>query len=391
MQTVKSILAVSFLVNAAAGASIFVVFRWVADQDPPAESVQLGLISALGSLSYLLACQLVSRLGPQLVGRRMLTCGLVVGIVSLLLLTVSRKLWATYFLWPAFVTSWSLLFPSLMGSLRYGRSGRNLRSVLFLFCVSWMSGLTFGAYFGSKLYGASAGRVGGSYVYLVNIGIHLICLLWLYLPEQKQKSVRIAPGPEEAEQLDADLARVFMGMGWLGNILLMLCMVVVLNLFNKVATDLGVRPEVHGWLVVALRGAGLATAGLMFCSVHWHQRWWSFLLAEGLAVVGLCVIGLTSDYWLFMLGFVLVGVMAGHNYYAGVYYSLSSVSAHDAIGQRARAAINESFFPVGALFGAGLGGFAGWYWVRMPYFLAAGVVLLIFVVQMNMLRKSRCA
>ena len=94
MQSVKSILAITFLVDATFGASMFVVFRWVGDQDPPAESVQLGLISALGSLSYLLACRLVSRSGPRLAGRRMPVCGLLIGIVCLVLLTANQKLWA---------------------------------------------------------------------------------------------------------------------------------------------------------------------------------------------------------------------------------------------------------------------------------------------------------
>ena len=389
MQSVKSILAITFLVDATFGASMFVLFRWVADQDPPAESIQLGLISALGSLTYLISCHLVSRLGPKLMGRRMPTCGLLIGMASLVLLTLSQELWAAYVLWPVLVASFALLFPGLTGSVRYGRSGSRLRSALFLFCIAWMSGVTLGAYFGSKLYGISPGRVGGSYVYLVNIGIQLICLLLLYLPGQGQKSVQVEAQSEEAEQLDARLARVFLSVGWLGNILVMVCMAVLLNLFNKVATDLGLRSEAHGWLVVAIRGAALAIAGLMFCSVYWHRRWWSFLLAESLAVLGLCLVGLTSDYWLFMLGFILVGIMMGHNYYAGVYYSLSSVSAHDAIGQRARAAINESFFPLGALLGAGLGGLAGWYWVRLPYFLAAGAVLGVFAIQMNILRKNK--
>ncbi len=286
---------------------MFVIFRWVADQDPPAESVQLGLISVLGSLSYLLACRLVSRLGPRLAGRRMPVCGLLIGIVCLVLLTANQKLWAMYVLCPVLGVSGALLFPSLTGSIRYGRSGQNLRSVLFLFCLAGMSGITFGAYFGSKLYGMSAVRVGGSYVYLVNIGIQLICLL-LYLRGQRQKSLQVAPGPEETEQVETGLARVFMGIGWLGNILVMVCTAVLLNLFNKVATDLGFKPEVHGWLVVAIRGASLATAALMFYSIYWHHRWWSFLLAEGLAVAGLCLVGLTGDYWLFMLGLLFVGV-----------------------------------------------------------------------------------
>ncbi len=251
-----------------------------------------------------------------------------------------------------------------------------------------MSGITFGVYFGSKLYGMSAVRVGGSYVYLVNIGIQLICLL-IYLRGPRQESVQVASQPQDAEQVEENLARVFMGIGWLGNILVMVCTAVLLKLFNKVITDLGVKPEAHGLLVVAIGGASLGTAALMFYSIHWHHRWWSFLLVEGLAVAGLCLVGLTGDYWLFMLGFVLVGIMMGHNYYAGIYYSLRSVSSHDAIGQRSRAAMNESFFPVGSLLGAGLGGLAGWYWVRLPYFMAAGAVLVIFAIQMHMLKKSR--
>ena len=103
------------------------------------------------------------------------------------------------------------------------------------------------------------------------------------------------------------------------------------------------------------------------------------------------LVGTTDNYWVFMLGFIFVGIMMGHNYYAGVYYTLSSVSAGDPTGQRSKAATNETFFSIGAIGGAALGGLAGLYYVRLPYFLAAAVVVLIFAVQMNMLRKARAS
>jgi hypothetical protein len=59
---------------------------------------------------------------------------------------------------------------------------------------------------------------------------------------------------------------------------------------------------------------------------------------------GWCLIGITKDYWLFMIGFALAGITLGHNYYVGVYYSLTSVSSDDATGQRTRVALNESYF-----------------------------------------------
>ena len=107
------------------------------------------------------------------------------------------------------------------------------------------------------------------------------------------------------------------------------------------------------------------------------------------AVVGMCILGLANDYWLFVLGFVLCGIMVGHNYYAGVYYSLNSVSSTDAAGQRGKAAMNESFFPMGAIIGAGLGGLAGWFSVRLPYFLAAATVVTVLIFQLNTIRKAR--
>ncbi len=57
--------------------------------------------------------------------------------------------------------------------------------------------------------------------------------------------------------------------------------------------------------------------------------------------------------------------------------------------QRGRAATNESFFPVGAIVGAAFGGLAGWFWVRLPYFLAAGAVVVVLIIQLNTLRKAR--
>jgi len=315
--------------------------------------------------------------------------GIVISIAALVLLNLNGSVWAMYLLWPMLLGSWPLIFASITGWIRYGRSGKALRATLFLFCIAWMSGITFGAYLGSRLYALDGPDIGLRYVYLACIGIYLMSLLLLWVSGRKPRS-RQAPIAQEApREVDSKLAGAFMRVGWLGNILLMLCGVVLFNLFNKLATDLGIPPTAHGWLVVVYRTAALITAGMMIMFLFWHHRWWSFLLAQGMAVAGLCLVGTTSDYWVFMVGFVLCGIMMGHNYYAGVYYSLNSVSSSDATGQRVRAAINESFFPLGAMVGAGLGGLAGWFWVRLPYFLAAAAVVVVLIIQLNTLSKAR--
>ena len=391
MPGVRVILTITFLTNCACGASYFAVFRWVAEKDPSATSLQLGLIAALGSLGYLVSCRLIPRLGSRLEGRVLPGLGLVIGLISFALLAMNRRVWTMYLLWPVLMLSWVPLFVSLTGWMRYGRSGRALRSGLLLFCMAWMSAVVFGTFLGSRIYGLAGGDAGASFVYLVNFGIYLVCLALLCLPGRKSKISKEEIDKDQEEHVNTNVASAFMRMGWVGNVAVMVCGIILINLFNKVATDLQFRPESHGWLLVCYRTSMLITTVVMAMLLVWHYRWWSFLVAEGLAIVGLCLIGITGDYWLFMLGFILAGIMIGHNYYAGVYYSLTSVSSGDSRGQRGRAALNESYFSIGSIVGAGLGGLVGWYSVRLPYFLVAGIILVALCVQMNMLRKSRSA
>lgn len=390
LPSMRVLLTLSFMVQVAAGSVFFGLFRWVADKNPPAESLQLGLIGALGSLTYLLFCRLIARLSTYLEGTKMPTLGIMMNVVTLLLLSMNGSVWAIYLLCPMLMGSWALIFPSIVGWLRYGRSGKALRAALFLLCIVWMSGVTLGTFLGSRLYALNGPDTGVRYVYWASIGVYLICLLLLLVsgrkPRAKQESI-IRELPEE--EVDSKLAVAFMRVGWLGNILLMICGAVLFNLFNNLATDLGIPPTAHGWLFIAFRVAALITAGLMIVSFFWHHHWWGYLLAQGATFVGLCIVGLASDYWLFVLGFTLCGIMMGHNYYAGFYYSLNSVSSSDAMGQRGRSAMNESFFSVGAIVGAGLGGLAGLLWVRLPYFLAAVAVVVVFIIQLNTIRKAR--
>ena len=152
LPSVRVILIVAVLVEVAAGTVLFGLFRWVADKNPPAESLQLGLIGAAGSLAYLLMCLLVSRRGSFLQGRKMPVLGIAISIAALVLLSMNRSIWAMYFLWPMLLGSWALIFPSFTGWLRFGRSGKALRHVIFLFCIAWLSGITLGTFLGSRLY-----------------------------------------------------------------------------------------------------------------------------------------------------------------------------------------------------------------------------------------------
>ena len=330
------VLILVFLLDTAVGAVWFTIFRWIGDQNPPAEALQLGLVGAWGSLVFMLVCLYVARLGDHLRGLRMPILGIAISMVAVVLLTVNRSVWGMYVLWPLLFSSWSLIFPSITGWVRYGRSGKSLRKGLLVFCIAWMSGMTVGSFFGSWLYGLYSPDVGARNVYLSCICIYLLSLLVMWLFGRKPRSVEQATRRQHHEAVDPNLARAFVRVGWLGNIVLMVCGTVLFNLFNKLATDLGIPPVAHGRLVVMFRIGALVTAGLMVLSLFWHYHWWGFLLAQGMAVVGLCIVGMSHDYWLFVLGFVFCGIMMGHNYYAGVYYRATCKTLRNATEQPCR-------------------------------------------------------
>lgn len=382
----------AFLLDAVAGAAGFAVFRWIADQDPAAESVQLGLVVVCGSLVYLITCRLIPWLGSRLHGHRIVILGLIIGPITLVLLAVNRSVWAMYLLWPGMMASWGLIFPSVTGWIRLGRTGQALRSVLFFYCIAWMSGMTIGTFVGAWVYDLFPADSGASWVYLGSVAAYFLCLMVLaVLPAKstKPKEEQAHPQLRSEDHVKPELARTFLRAGWIGNMLLMLCVIGLTQLFKKATTDLSIDPFKDGLLVVGFRIVAIAAAGLMMFSKSWHYRRWNLILSASVGVLGLCIVGLTSNYWVFMLGFALAGMLMGHNYYAGVYYSLSSVSSSDAVGQQGRAAVNESFFSIGAIFGAGLGGVAGWYYVRLPYFLFAGILILGLCWQLAILRKGR--
>lgn len=386
------ILTIAFLIDAVAGGLTFAIFRWVGDQDPPNESLQLGLLAAAGSLLYLITCLMGSPLRKRLHGYRIVALGLFLGLIALVLLRINRSVWPMYPLWALTMVSFAMIFPSVTAWIRRGRTGHDLRRTLFLYCMAWMSGVTAGAFFGSWLYYLSPGYIGAGYVYMCSFAIYLLCLTLLAIMPAR----RSVPGPEPTsehpdteEQVEPELARTFLRIGWIGNMILMLCVVSLLNLFKKITTDMHIDPFMDGLLAVVFRIASITAAGLMMVGTSWRYRRWSLILSSFIGMAGLCIVGLAENYWIIMLGFGLVGVLTGHHYYCGVYYSLSSVSSSDAVGQSDRAAVNESFFSIGAIVGAGLGGLAGDIHVRLPYFFFAAVVMLGLYWQMMVLKKSR--
>jgi len=98
-----------------------------------------------------------------------------------------------------------------------------------------------------------------------------------------------------------------------------------------------------------------------------------------LAVAGLMIIAAASSAAGLLLGLALLGQLVGYNYFAGLYYSTAGSSRE---GRALAAGIHEATLAAGMAIGTLLGGMLGSVVdQRMPYRLAAGVVIVLIAAQ----------
>jgi MFS family permease len=153
----------------------------------------------------------------------------------------------------------------------------------------------------------------------------------------------------------------------------------VIHLLPDLAVAIGVPPDDHGYLLAGWRCVIIATYLLMHHAVFWHYRLSTSMLSQVLAAIGLVVIARAESSGTLLVGLALLGQLVGYNYFSGLFYSTAG-SSHE---RRALAAgIHEATLAGGMAFGTIVGGVLGSVVShRMPYLLAAGVMLVLIAVQ----------
>ena len=271
------------------------------------------------------------------------------------------------------------LYPPLMGWLNQGEDPHtNRRGVsrrLILFCVAWNLGMMCGQLTAGSLFswGADSAYLVAFSVALVNVAVAVVAVRWV---------VPLALAPDDATRQDHEdmaLAAAFKQLSWLANLGGMFGGSMVIHLLPDLAVNIGVAPDDHGKLLAGWRAVIIATYLLMHGVAFWHYRLDTALASQALGAGGLVVIALAESAVTLFIGLALLGQLVGYNYFSGLYYSTAG-SSHE---RRALAAgIHEATLAagmaIGTIVGGVLGSLAGH---RMPYLLAAVVVLVLLVAQ----------
>ena len=357
---------------------IFAVSRGLAEVK--AESWYLGVVGAGLSLSSGIGSILGGWLSHRFDGRVIFLSGAVLIIASVVAcgLGDATQGWFLPGYWLLGI-GLGFLYPPLMGWLNQGvdahTNHHGVSRTLILFCVAWNLGMMSG-----QLVAGSLFVWGPHWTYGVSFVVSIINLFLAVAAVRRVVPISVVSVEKTADIHEAEeLAAAFKRLSWIANLVGMFGGSMVIHLLPDLAVAIGIMAGDHGKLLASWRVVIIATYLVMHRFRFWHYRLRTSLASQTLAAIGLVVISQAASAGSLLLGLSLLGQLVGYNYFSGLFYSTAG-SSHES--RSLAAGIHESTLAIGMAVGTVAGGALGSiYNLRVPYLLAAVVLVLMAAVQ----------
>ncbi len=273
-----------------------------------------------------------------------------------------------------------LIYPPLIGWLNQGddphgnRDGVSRR--LIIFCVAWNAGMTTG-----QLTGGSLFKQGAAWALSAALAGGVINLLAALVAAARAGRIpAVEPDPASRPHELAAIAAAYKRLSWIANLGGVFGGGLIIHLLPEVFTSVEIAPASHGWLLAGWRGVVVATYLTMHCVGFWHYRLSVSLASQVLGAIGLVVIATAQSAEMFFVGLALQGQLVGFNYFSGLYYSTAGSSDE---GRTLAAGIHEATLATGMAIGTIVGGYFGSRIDhRLPYLLAAGLIVALIISQL---------
>ncbi len=272
-----------------------------------------------------------------------------------------------------------LLYPPLIGWLNQGEDPHANRRVvsrtLILFCVAWNLGMMCGQLMAGALFPFGRNWIYGAAL----LGALPNLVLAFIVAFQVRPFARTSTNRTHHENEALELATAFKRLSWIANLGGMFGASMIIHLLPDLAVAIGVQAQDHGKLLASWRGVIIGTYLLMHRTAHWHYRIGTALASQVLAACGLVVIARSESAVTLLVGLALLGQLVGYNYFSGLFYSTAgSPDERRALAAGIHEATLAGGMAIGTMAGGILGSVGGH---RMPYAVAAGVMLALTIVQ----------
>jgi MFS family permease len=342
-----------------------------------ADSLQLGVLTALRGAAYVLACLPAAMLSDR-VDRRGLVAYSAVGLTLVFAATAcAREYWQLCVLTVAWALAMAPFWPSLFGWLGDSHSGPRLGPATGAVNVGWSIGGMVGGLLAGWLFGLARPLpfALGTIPMLVACGVLIQSRCGHGKPQACAPSTP-APGTRR------ELATV-----WLSNVSVCSLLGLMSGVFPKLGADIGVNAGMFG---LFMGGLALGRSSVFLLGLRWGDRLHDGRLAmatQALAAVLVATVSRAQSRAWLALVFGVIGLALGANYFRGLYKSLEQAGSRGLKSGR-----HEATLLLGVLLGSlGGGTLARGVGVRAPYVPAGLLVGVLLLAQAGLLVSVRAA
>jgi len=363
-----------------------------------ASAFELGIIGAIGALTYVLAAPLLSHISPRF-GRRWFILAAGIGFaITYYLVAHSTRVWHLFILSGASGMSCALFYPLVEGEIGAGSTGRLLKRRVGYFCLAWSSGSTIGFLLGGRLYDLA---VRLPFLICAFGGLTVAIITYFFVPSP----IRLAKGRSPVMRISGSASGlstkraelrprenllspgIFLWLAYTANFTAWGLFSIHRHLYAQPALlRFGYSGTQFGILIGGFCLARTLTFFILQRWEGWHYKERPFYILQLVMLAGAAVIIFSANFLLTLFAFILVGLGVGMTYYSSILYSLI-----DPRTEGKRAGYHEAILGAGGATSLAIAGRMPALTGRMmsPFAFGAGLVAAGLLVQMALSLKRK--
>ncbi len=364
------LLPAAFLVAVSVGTVALGMIFYVRDVFAATPS-QVGYLTALWSLHYILGCLFIRQVFERVLPRYLLIASTFFMTMFVLSAVLTHRFFMVYVFYSLWGVAMSLFWPFIMGWLSHGVEGVKLGKVLSSYNFSWSIGTIISPFLAGVLstFSSSLPLFVGSFLFFLTC----VLIIGATLTLPKIKSDRWIEAAKRRDVSHKDRSTLLRFPSWIGLFTTYTVIGVILNIFPVYAqADLSVSKSLVG--LILQQRAIFATLGFIVLgrTSFWHFKPHQMLVGQILLSAMVFLLKYTGMPLPLGVLLALIGAFMSLSYFNSLFHGVSG-----SINRAGRMAIHESILSAGLIVGSSIGGLLyERYSMSLVYLFCAGLVLL---------------